>query len=249
MLYDWLDGVTPEQYGLDPALANLSARQAKEQGLLTSGTCGRRFSTLSRSRVLRQSLENRLQTLLPGSTLFQETWKTKLTPSGVPLLAHTASAHRTSGNGFTGWPSPRANNGTGTGTRGEGGENLQTAATLSTWPTPRATDGSNGGPSQTGGALSAIASWATPACSDGNGGKRPHADTSMTGKHPSGRKVNMVLASQVHIGVAPSSSLVSIGKRGQLNPAHSRWLMGYPAVWDSCGATAMQSCRKSQRRS
>ena len=34
-----------------------------------------------------------------------------------------------------------------------------------------------------------------------------------------------------------------------LNPNLSRWLMGYPAEWDSCGATAMQSCRKSRRSS
>jgi hypothetical protein len=57
-------------FGPVPALANLSARQAKELGLMTSGTYGRTSSTSSASAALQRSLKQlRAATQILGSTL------------------------------------------------------------------------------------------------------------------------------------------------------------------------------------
>src|SRR5262245_23961175 len=70
-------GPTTDPSGPAPVLASLSARQARERGLLTSGTCGRQPFTSSRSADLSFALANRLRvtTDLLGSTLFRLTWK------------------------------------------------------------------------------------------------------------------------------------------------------------------------------
>ena len=57
---DLPDGATTDLFGLVPARANLSARQAKELGLMTSGTCGPTSTTSSKSAGLQQSLESKL---------------------------------------------------------------------------------------------------------------------------------------------------------------------------------------------
>jgi hypothetical protein len=58
------DGLMIDLFGPVPALANLSARQAKELGLLTSGTSGQLLATSSRSASLQSSLESRFLRLL-----------------------------------------------------------------------------------------------------------------------------------------------------------------------------------------
>ena len=113
------------------------------------------------------------------------------------------------------------------------------------WPTPCQQDGPNGGPAQGSDRLpgaAALAGWATPT-------SRDHKDGA-TDLEKAGVPINGLLGRQVSLASGPTtSSPAQTEKRGALNPAHSRWLMGYPAAWDSCGATAMQSCRRSRRRS
>src|SRR5690554_3989662 len=75
-------GQTTGRSGPDRAHASLSARQAKEQGLMTSGTCGLRSIGSPSSADLQRSLENKLQARLSnlGSTLYKLTWKPWVMP-------------------------------------------------------------------------------------------------------------------------------------------------------------------------
>ncbi len=98
------DGQMTAPSGPVPAHVSLSARQAKEQGLLTSGTYGRTSTGLLKTAALQSSLASRLRarTDLAGSTLYKLTWKDRATPAGRSIPALRASARRISDSGSTG---------------------------------------------------------------------------------------------------------------------------------------------------
>lgn len=178
---------------------------------------------------------------------------------------------------LTGWPTPAANEfepkdlqkllerrekySTKYGNNGFGLTLGQSVHLLAGWPTPTTIDNNQiagqgaaaNAPKRgtTLGGAARLAAWPTPTATDGKGGYQ--GGRIRNGKLSTDRlDVAAQIAGPARLtvsGVMLIGSIARMESGGQLDPDHSRWLMGFPPEWEDCAPTETLSTLKRRQRS
>ncbi|AKL09245.1 hypothetical protein AB184_30010 [Klebsiella oxytoca] len=178
---------------------------------------------------------------------------------------------------LTGWPTPAANEfepkdlqkllerrekySTKYGNNGFGLTLGQSVHLLAGWPTPTTIDNNQiagqgaaaNAPKRgtTLGGAARLAVWPTPTATDGKGGYQ--GGRIRNGKLSTDRlDVAAQIAGPARLtvsGVMLIGSIARMESGGQLDPDHSRWLMGFPPEWEDCAPTETLSTLKRRQRS
>lgn len=271
---EWLDGLIADLYGQEALPASPSATPARGSGQTTHDISLPPLPASSESVALQGFLANRLAQRLRktgGSMIYGLDWRQKATPLDFPYCQLLASVPRikesesTSEPGF--WYTPTTN----VNPQPATARGLQTlfgqARHLAAWPTAAASDPSGGGSASialrklsgdkrpSGASLHSglrdfvqLAAWPTPTTRDWKDGSECFnvPTNSLLGR------VVWLADQPIRItasGTVLTGSDAAMGSSGQLDPAHSRWLMGFPDVWCDCAPTETRSSRRSPRSS
>lgn len=210
-----------------------------------------------------------------GSMLYSLSWKTKATPAGRQYCQRAASAPRTKEIDFslvlTGWLTPTVTSMEGRSEEAMERRKAQRLATGRTslapgnlaemvqmyaaWPTSSATDWKGGyaGGRIRNGKLSVdrldvaaqLATYPTPLTVPDS----PASRGQLSGSYRKGME-KCTPAPDFPIRITARGQMLTgcyagMGSSGQLDPAFSRWLMGYPPEWCDCADTETPSSRKS----
>jgi hypothetical protein len=246
------------------ASADLTSYLARTLKQRLDGAGSTLFSATWRRKVTPRGRWYWVHTALARRTSGKDfgSWQSPTTENRIgnyeTAMAHRRNAERLDGQVYlASWPTPGAAEGSGEmrpsrAATGRTTGYLAEMATLASWPTPTGEDSSSSGAAgystesgrHSGTTLTdaARASWATPVCNSPNSMRGSGQDPAK--RKEGGHAVNLQDQVTLVSGPTSSGSPAATERRGQLNPAFSLWLQGYPAEWGNCAPRGTRSSRK-----